>query len=61
MNWNMLQSEGGEIMGLKDVAKRYALHPESVRRMARRGQLPGAFKVGNRWRVNPDKLKERWG
>jgi len=31
------------------------LHPKTVKRMARRGELP-AFRAGNRWRFRPSDL-----
>lgn len=49
------------MLSLKDVARKYGVHYQTVWRLARCGKLPGAVKVGGCWRVNPDKLKEKWG
>ena len=42
---------------IEDVALYLCLRPETVRLMARRGQLPG-FKVGRSWRFRMVKIKE---
>lgn len=39
----------------KQAAKFLQLHPLTVKRMARAGQLPG-FRIGNRWRFRPSDL-----
>lgn len=36
---------------LTTAGERLDLHPETVRLMAVRGDLPGARKFGNRWRI----------
>ncbi|HVO43588.1 MAG TPA: helix-turn-helix domain-containing protein, partial [Aggregatilineales bacterium] len=40
-----------------DVAKRLAIHPESVRRLIRQGKLP-AKKFGQSWLVQRDVLEQ---
>jgi excisionase family DNA binding protein len=42
---------------IKDVARYLRLKPDTVRAMARRGDLP-AIKVGNSWRFRPDLIKD---
>ena len=38
----------GQILGL---------HPRTVQKMAQRGEIPGAAKIGRRWTFNEDKLR----
>ena len=40
-----------------DAAERLQIHPESVRRLIRKGQLP-AKKFGNSWLVERDVLEQ---
>ena len=49
------------MLSLKDVARLYGLHYQTVWRYAHVGRLPGARRVGGRWRVMESKLKEKWG
>lgn len=49
-----------ELVSLSEVAALYGFHVDTVRKMAQRNQLPGAFKAANRWRVNLDKLRKEW-
>ena len=49
-----------ELVTLSEVAALYGFHVDSVRKMAQRGRLPGAFKAGAAWRVNLDKLRKEW-
>ena len=46
------------IMSVEEVAEYLSLHPLTVRRLARDGEIP-AFKVGRQWRVKRA-LLERW-
>ncbi|MBC8444812.1 MAG: helix-turn-helix domain-containing protein [Chloroflexi bacterium] len=45
-------------MTIDDVAKYLSLHPLTVRRLAKDGEIP-AFKVGRQWRVKR-KLLDQW-
>ncbi len=36
---------------LEELAALIRKHPETVRRLARMGQLPGAYKIGGRWMI----------
>ena len=46
------------IMTVDEVAEYLNLHPLTVRRLARDGEIP-AFKVGRQWRIKRD-LLDRW-
>jgi excisionase family DNA binding protein len=46
------------IMTIDEVAEYLDLHPLTVRRLARDGEIP-AFKVGRQWRVQR-KLLDQW-
>jgi excisionase family DNA binding protein len=46
------------LMTIDEVAEYLNLHPLTVRRLAREGEIP-AFKVGRQWRVKKE-LLERW-
>jgi excisionase family DNA binding protein len=46
------------IMSIDEVASYLDLHPLTVRRLARDGEIP-AFKVGRQWRVKRE-LLDRW-
>ena len=48
----------GPILTVDEVSEALGIHPLTVRRMARDGELP-AFKVGRQWRVKRE-LLERW-
>lgn len=39
-----------------ELAERWSMHPETVRRMIARGDLK-AFKVGSRWRIKIEVVK----
>ena len=45
------------IMSVEEVAAYLSLHPLTVRRLARDGEIP-AFKVGRQWRVKRALLDE---
>ena len=46
------------VMTVEEIAEYLSLHPLTVRRLARDGEIP-AFKVGRQWRVKRA-LLERW-
>lgn len=46
------------IMTVEDVAQYLSLHPLTVRRLARDGEIP-AFKIGRQWRVKRE-LLDQW-
>lgn len=55
-----------EYVSLKEAAARYGYDAEHFRRRAKRGELPGAFRVPPedpkaRWRVDLAELKKAWG
>jgi excisionase family DNA binding protein len=41
-------------LSITDVAKILQIHRETVRVLARKGELPGAFRVGGLWRFNSE-------
>jgi excisionase family DNA binding protein len=43
------------MMTVREVAAYLRMHEMTIYRMARQGQIP-AYKVGNRWRFNKDRL-----
>ena len=40
------------------ISQRLGIHPESARRLVRQGRIPGAFKFGNKWLLERDKLEQ---
>ncbi len=46
---------------LKEAAALMSVHPETLRRLARAGQLDGAYKVGRQWRIAEEALTRRRG
>lgn len=48
------------IMTVREVAGYLRMHEMTIYRMARQGEIP-AYKVGNRWRFNKDRLQEWLG
>jgi hypothetical protein len=48
------------IANIEQVAVIFHYTPHSLRRMARQGTLPGAFKAGKQWRVDMDMLQKAW-
>ena len=44
-----------KILTATEVAKYLRIHPYTVKRLAREGQLPG-FKVGGQWRFSSEKI-----
>lgn len=53
-----MQDKPDPIMTIDEVAEYLDLHPLTVRRLARDGEIP-AFKVGRQWRVKRAIL-DRW-
>ncbi len=51
-------TEGTDVMGAFDAAAFLGAHVETIRRLARRGEIP-SFKVGKDWRFRREAL-ERW-
>lgn len=47
-----------DVLNAKEAAEYLKAHVETVRRMARRGEIP-AFKVGKDWRFHKEALR-RW-
>ena len=41
-----------------EASARLGIHPESARRLIREGRIPGAFKFGNKWLIERDKLEQ---
>ena len=54
----MAPKETAPMMDIEEVAEYLQLHPLTVRRLARDGEIP-AFKVGRQWRIKRD-LLDRW-
>lgn len=38
-------------LSVKDLARLVGRHPETLRRLARRGRLAGAYRLGGRWGI----------
>jgi excisionase family DNA binding protein len=51
-------SEHQMIMTVREVAGYLRMHEMTIYRMARHGEIP-AYKVGNRWRFNRQRI-EKW-
>jgi excisionase family DNA binding protein len=47
-----------ETQTLAEVADVLRVSEDTVRRLAEAGDIPGAFKVGQQWRFNRDKLRQ---
>jgi excisionase family DNA binding protein len=47
-----------KVFGIKEVAQYLGVHPSSVYRMLKRGELTG-FKIGSDWRFNLEAI-EKW-
>jgi len=45
-------------MTVDEVAEFLRCHRLTVYRLLRRGQIPGAFRVGSDWRISSDKFEE---
>ncbi|GBC77714.1 hypothetical protein HRbin08_01195 [bacterium HR08] len=46
------------VFTLKEVAEYLNVHPDTIRRYVKRGELP-AFKIGTDWRFNKESI-DRW-
>lgn len=46
-----------DFVGAREAAERLSIHPESVKRLIRRGKLP-ATKVANKWLIRRDVLEQ---
>jgi len=49
---------GRSVLTVADISDYFRIHPSTVYRLLKRGQLP-AFKVGNDWRFRVDDIA-RW-
>ncbi len=49
---------GMAVLKVGDLSEYFRVHPSTVYRLLRRGELP-AFKVGNDWRISREAI-ERW-
>ena len=47
-----------KVLTLQEVAKYLRVHPSTVYRLAKKGQIP-AFKLGSDWRFNSESI-DRW-
>ena len=54
----MTTEQAASIMTIDDVSVYLQLHPLTVRRLARAGEIP-AMKIGRQWRVQRE-LLDRW-
>jgi len=46
------------IMTVDEVAEYLHCHSSTIYRLLKKGEIPGAFRVGGDWRVNSDKFHE---
>jgi len=53
-------NEQPTMMTVREVADYLRMHEMTIYRMARQGEIP-AYKVGNRWRFNKNRLQEWLG
>jgi predicted site-specific integrase-resolvase len=42
---------------LAELARITRRHPETLRRLARTGQLPGVYRLGGRWMIAPQNAR----
>ncbi len=54
------ENEQPTMMTVREVADYLRMHEMTIYRMARQGEIP-AYKVGNRWRFNKNRLQEWLG
>ena len=40
-----------------EAAKRLGIHPETVKRLCRQGDIPGTVKIRNTWLIEKEKLE----
>lgn len=53
--------DGNHDLSIRELAEIMKRHPETLRRFARTGNLPGAYKLGKVWRISKqaaDKLRQ---
>ena len=50
-----------EALTIAEAARRLNVSPAFVYRLARRGKLPGAARIGRAWRIDPRRLEELFG
>ena len=43
---------------VSEFASAIGRHPETIRRLARQGRLPGVYKFGGMWMIRPDGIEE---
>ena len=53
-----MKLESSRVMTVKELSDYLKVHPSTVYRQLKRGQLP-AFKVGSDWRFNVESI-DRW-
>jgi excisionase family DNA binding protein len=46
---------------VRQLADLVGVHPDTLRRLARAGRLPGAYRVGTRWRFAYEAIEELRG
>ena len=46
-----------DFLTVEEVAKKLQLHPDTVARLLRAGELPG-YKVAGSWRISPTELQK---
>jgi hypothetical protein len=56
----MSQPPASEYLSLREAAKIFGYKWQSLRKLAQRGQLPGATKAGHRWRVHLPTINKAW-
>jgi excisionase family DNA binding protein len=50
--------KGPRLMTVSEISKYLRVHPTTVYRLAKAGELPG-FKIGDSWRFDPERI-DRW-
>jgi excisionase family DNA binding protein len=53
-----MKTDNSHVMTVKELSDYLKVHPSTVYRQLKRGQLP-AFKVGSDWRFNVESI-DRW-
>ncbi len=51
----------GPDLTVQDVAELTGVHAATVRRLARAGRLPGAYKIGRQWRFAREAIEDLRG
>jgi excisionase family DNA binding protein len=49
------QTEDGTVLTISEVAEILRMHPTTIYRLVKRGQIQG-FKIGGNWRINGGSL-----